>query len=121
MSERGRPKSVPFPTLRAAREAIVKKAEGIWERYEAMIAMAVAAGDYETANDAYKFLLTHMPTDGDGVRLLDPSVDKQGSKKGEGKSLPAIQIGLAIGGVQPAQKTLPQVVAVDIPQEEDPE
>lgn len=105
----GRPKGgEEFPKVRAAREALRQKAIGIWERYEDMIAKAVAAGDYETANDAYQFLITHMPADEDGTRMIDTSIDKVA--KESRRSMPTVNIGFKIGGVEP--QALPAAVEV---------
>ena len=108
---KGRPKGgQEFPKVREAREALRQKAVGIWERYEAMIVQAVAAGEFDVANSAYQFLITHMPADEDGTRMVDVSIDKQ-EKKDNRRQMPSVNIGFKLGGVD--QKALPEVTVVE--------
>ena len=106
-----------FPKVREAREALRQKAIGIWERYEDMIAKAVAAGDYETANDAYQFLITHMPADEDGTKMIDTSVDK--AQRETRRSAPTVNIGLQLGGVAQVPLLPPAIEVIDVGEEQE--
>lgn len=90
-----------FGTARAARELLRQRAEQIIKNYMEMAALAVAAGDYESAQKAYSDLAKHIPKDDDGSTAFDPDIDRKviaESKHGG----PAIQIGVAIGGLNRA-------------------
>jgi hypothetical protein len=107
-----------FPKVQAAREILRERAMEILEAYLATIAEARAAGDFEVATKCLQFLMEHMPEE-EGVRLLDISVDRP--REVESKGGPAINIGIALGGMnQP--KELPAVIDVQpIPPKNDHE
>jgi hypothetical protein len=88
-----------FPRVRAAREALKEKALELFDKHMKLIDLAMAAGDYETAEKALEFLSSHMPKDPDGTSFLDQSVDKV-EKKDKPSSLPSINIGFALGGIR---------------------
>lgn len=107
-----------FPKVREAREALRARAVELLEKYIKIIDQAAAAGDFETADKALRFLLDHIPAE-EGERVLDPSVDKptEGRSMGGG---PQVQIGLVIGGLEPKQ-LLPQAEVITIePVSKDP-
>lgn len=101
-----------FTKIQQAREALRDKADKIIEEYLDIAVQAKAAGDYETAAKALQWLIEHMPADEEGQSLVDTSVDKQ-KQQAQQQLGPAIQIGIAIGGANQAQKALPQAEIVD--------
>jgi hypothetical protein len=100
-----------FSKVYQAREALRDKADKILEEYLDIAVKAKEAGDYETAMKTLQWLLEHMPADEDGKALVDVSVDKQKQIVAAGPAGPAIQIGIAIGGVK--QKALPTIEVID--------
>lgn len=96
-----------FGKVRIARELLRERAEMILLEYMDIIQKAKDAGDYETAMKATQWLLDHMPSDEDGGRLVEQSVDKkqQVQEKQQG---PAIKIGIAVGGLGENRKALPK-------------
>lgn len=103
-----------FSKVYQAREALRDKADKILEEYLDVAVQAKEAGDYETAMKTLQWLLEHMPADEGGKALVDTSIDKQKQIDKSGPTGPAIQIGIAIGGVGKAQKALPSVEVVDV-------
>ena len=83
-----------FPRVREAREALAGKALAILQKYEMIIDLAIAKGDFETAETAARWLLEHMPNE-DGQRLIDPSAAKV--QEADGPRGPTIQIGVMLG------------------------
>lgn len=87
-----------FSAVRKAREAMKERAEEIIRLYFETWKQALAAGDYETAQKCASDLAKHIPKDEDGNTVFDTDVDKKMEIK-ETKQGPAIQIGVAIGGL----------------------
>jgi hypothetical protein len=90
-----------FPKIAEVREMLKERAAELLNLQRRIVYEALANQDYETANDANQFLLTHLPPDENGVRLLDPDIDKpkdQGKLQG-----PQISIGFALGGLNQTQ------------------
>lgn len=93
--------------MKEAREALADKALEVLEGYLSFIKDAHAAQEFEVANDAYQFLIRHMPkiTVGelDGG-MVEPNIDKdvKGSRpEKDNKPVgPTIQIGIALGQKQ---------------------
>lgn len=104
-----------FPKVREAREALLAYAEELIELKKKIILEAIAAGEYETADNAVNFLLSHMHAH-EGKTVLSTDIDKN---KGEsGPKGPVINIGFALGGV-PQTKGLPiEVTALSLPEAE---
>lgn len=86
-----------FPSVRKARVALKEKALEILEEYRSLIKQAAAAGKYEAALEAQRWLVDHIPAD-EGERLVDMSVDKPRQIEGGPKG-PTIQVGIALGGI----------------------
>jgi hypothetical protein len=106
-----------FSKVKEARELLKQEAETILRSYMQTIQMAVAAGQYEAALKAQQWLIEHFPED-EGVKMIDISVDRP--KQVEGQSGPAIQIGIALGGmVQPKRLEVPTIEAEVIQNEPD--
>lgn len=98
----------PFPKVREAREALRAKAMEIYEMQMRIIAEALAAQDFEVAAKANQFLMSHLPPDENGVRLLDADIDAPG-KGGREAMGPSIQIGFQLGGMTAPPRALPTV------------
>lgn len=86
-----------FSSVRKAREALRERAHELLNEYINICKQAAAAGDYETAQKGFQYLLSHIPNE-EGERLIDIDVDKKviADAKPTG---PTIQIGLSIGGI----------------------
>lgn len=105
-----------FPRVKEAREALRARALDLFNKHMKLIDMAMAAGDFETANKALQFLEEHMPSQ-DGERMIEESVDKVSTEKlGSG---PQVQIALVVGGLEPKQIASPEVITVE-PINQDP-
>lgn len=98
-------KHSPFPKVAQAREALKERAIEVLETYLAVIAEARAAGEFDVATRSLQWLMEHMPSADDGVKIIDQSIDKP---KIEAPSGPSINIGFALGGMG-EQKSLPPV------------
>lgn len=101
-----------FPKVKEARQVLKDRAVEILETYLQVCRDARDAGDYETAAKSLQWLIEHMPNDG-GETVIDPSAAKP---KVNDKALPtgpAIQIGIALGGVGQRQ-ALPPVEVIDV-------
>jgi hypothetical protein len=96
-----------FSKVRIARQLLREKSEEILAEYLDIVARARDAGEHEVAVKALQWLIDHMPADEAGDRMVDQSVDKTQPvvEKGTG---PAIQIGIALGGLGQSQKALPK-------------
>ena len=93
-----------FPAVRKAREALKEQALEILDEYRSAIKMAIASGKYEEGLKAYQWLLDHIPND-KGTRIFDASSDK--AVQSDGPKGPLIQIGFALGGVEPPRQITP--------------
>jgi len=108
-----------FTKVKVARELLRSKAEDIINEYMDVAAKAKDAGDYLTAAKALQWLIEHMPSEEDGTRIVDGSVDKQITPV-QGDSRPTIQIGIQVGGSAPNQlpiakpRELPKVEVIDV-------
>lgn len=98
-----------FSSVRKAREALRERAHELLNEYINICKQAAAAGDYETAQKGFQYLLAHIPNE-EGDRLIDIDVDKP-KEVDKSKSAPSIQIGVAIGGLQ---KQLPAETTVEV-------
>lgn len=87
-----------FTKVKIARELLREQAEEIVKLYMDNAKIAMAHGDYETAQKALQWLLEHMPSENDGTRVVDSGVDKQIQQQ-QGPTGPTIQIGIQVGGV----------------------
>jgi hypothetical protein len=109
-----KPKNAPkdavkyFSKVRIARQLLREKSEEILSEYLDNVAKARDAGQHEVALKALQWLIDHMPADDDGGRLVDQSVDKKQEVVEKGPTGPAIQIGIALGGLGGTQKALPK-------------
>jgi hypothetical protein len=102
-----------FSSVKKAREALKERAVEILEAYMSLAAQAAAEKDFETAADILWKLLDHAPADEGGDRVIDSSASKPPKTIEQGPSGPAIQIGIALGGIGP-QKALPSVEVIDV-------
>lgn len=111
-----------FSKVKIARDLLRERSEEILKQYLLIVDEARAAGDYETAAKAMIWLMEHMPADAeDGARIVDVSVDKKVQEVKTGPVGPAIQIGIAVGGLgekslkNPKKpKELPQVEVIEV-------
>lgn len=104
------PRRKVFPKIAEVREMLKERAAELLNLQRRIVYEALANQDYETANDANQFLLLHLPAGEDGVRLLDPDIDKP-TDKGQ-LHAPQISIGFAIGGLNQTQSLPPAPVGV---------
>lgn len=93
-----------FSKVAIARQLLKEKAEDILKQYLLVVDEARASGDYETAAKSLQWLIEHMPNE-EGERMIEVSVDKKIEEKQTGPVGPAIQIGIAVGGL--GQRSLP--------------
>lgn len=93
-----RPQRDFFSKVKVARELLREKSEEILREYLDIVQQAKVAGDYETAAKSMQWLIEHMPADEDGGRMVDQSIDKR-QEVNQKPTGPAIQIGIAVGGV----------------------
>jgi len=109
-------KTVParayFPKAKIAREELREKATELINLLIENAVEAKAAGEFETAAKSLQWLLEHMPSDDDGTKVIDTSVDKQAKTDSLPKG-PNIQIGVAIGGI-PQKAELPPATDVEV-------
>lgn len=98
-----------FSKVRAARELLRERASEILQQYLAVVAETQAAGEYEVAAKSLQWLIEHMPSEDDGSRIVERSVDKE-QQQIQGPTGPSIQIGIQVGGV--ARQTLPAATEV---------
>lgn len=100
----------PFAKVRFAREKLKAQAEELLDDYIQTIRMARAAGDFETAQKGFQWLIEHMPEE-EGERMIEVSIDKP--KQIEGHAGPTISIGFALGGVpQTKQLEAPTITVI---------
>jgi hypothetical protein len=117
--------SIGGPSLgsaRKAREALRARSEEVIKLYFETWKLALAAGDFETAQKCASDLAKHLPRDDDGLSVFDIDVDKPVQVE-KGKSGPAIQIGVSIGGIPRAAlpESAPTVQIIEIaPESNDP-
>lgn len=112
MSEELVQKRPYFSNVRKAREALKERANEILESYIALAALAMADKDYETAETVLWKLLDHTPEDDEGNRVLSAPSSKPPTSEG-GSSAPAIQIGIALGGLG-EHKALSKAQVIDV-------
>lgn len=105
---------IPFPRVKAAREALKEKALEIYEEYKALAAKAADAGEFAVAEKVLWNLIEHMPAE-EGEHLIDPSAAK--SNQTNLPMQPSIKIGIALGGIKDDTKALPEVTEIIIPKE----
>jgi hypothetical protein len=87
-----------FTKVKVARELLRDQADEILKQYLDIVQKAKDAGDYESAYKAMQWLIEHMPSEDDGTRVVDISVDKPAPVV-QGPVGPAIQIGISVGGI----------------------
>ncbi|MGE3341474.1 MAG: hypothetical protein AB7J46_06295 [Candidatus Altimarinota bacterium] len=96
--------------VRKAKEALKERAFLILEEFQQTIKEARAAGKYEEALSAYKWLIDHIPAE-DGERMVEGSSDKI-QVVDTGNKGPVINIGLKIGAISENAKQLPEVIDI---------
>ena len=101
-----------FPSVKKARAALMAKGDAIVEKYLKMIDMALAAGNFDVANDAFQFLIEHRPRE-EGVSIIEESAAKPKQVADTGHRGPVIQIGMTIGGTLKPQPEL-QTAVIDV-------
>jgi hypothetical protein len=101
-----------FTKVKAARELLREQADIILQKYLENVQQAMDRGDNETAAKALQWLIEHMPSEDDGTKIVDTSVDKQ-APQAQQTERPAIQIGIQVGGVNPKQ--LPATKPKELP------
>lgn len=99
-----------FSSVKKARALLRERAEELLNSYINVLKRAADDKDYETAAKGYQHLLEHMPAE-DGERLIDISIDKpkQIDARPQG---PAIQIGIALGGVTKPKELMDTIIDV---------
>lgn len=104
-----------FSKVRQAREALRERADELIDKYLQVVDFAIAKGDAESAYKALQWLLDHLPAEDDGSRVFDRSVDKVPPTSDSGSSAPAINIGIALGGIPERKpKALPKAEVIDM-------
>lgn len=101
-----------FSKVKEARRIIRERSVELFEKYMAEIDLASAEGDHKTSLEGLQWLIAHMPHDDEGDTMISSSIDKQADSKNTGPTGPAIQIGIALGGMKPEPKSLPAVIDV---------
>ena|SRR3990167_6757488 len=96
-------------SVKKARQRLMDRADEIIQKYLKMIDMAMAEGDFETANKAFQFLVEHMPKE-DGEAIITESAAKPKQVE-SGPSGPVINIGVKVGGS--SKDTLPEPVTIE--------
>ena len=119
MSEELTKTRIHMSSVKKAREALKERASEILEAYMALAAQAAAEKDFETAADILWKLLDHTPADEGGDRVIDSSASKPSKALEQGPAGPAIQIGIALGGIR-TPKELPSVEVIDVSPINDP-
>ena len=97
-----------FPRIREARELLLAQAEELIKLKLKIAKEALDARNYDAANDAVNFLLLHMPSV-EGKTVIDQDIDKP--KLDTKTSIPVINIGVALGGIN-KPKELPISIKV---------
>lgn len=111
----------PFSKIKTVRLALREHAEELYQQYMDTILRAKSAGEHEVALKALQWLISHMPPDEDGTKLIEPDIDKQQPTQ-LGSTGPSIQIGIQVGGTGKAlpkpkvKKALPSVKVETIDQ-----
>lgn len=105
--------STSFGKIKEAREALRERTQEIIDAYIQNAMLAQEAGEFEVAAKTLQWLIEHMPADEDGGRVVDNSVDKA-PKQDKKDSLPAIQIGFALGGLPAGTMPVKQLPAAAI-------
>jgi hypothetical protein len=106
-----------FPKVKEAREALAERAVEILESYIAVASAAMASQKPEVAAEVYRWLLDHMPRSVEGSSVIDSSAAKP-KELDSGPKAPAIQIGIALGGMPQPPKELPPVEVVEVKHED---
>ena len=101
-----------FPSVKKARQRLMERADEIVTKYLKMIDTAIAAGEMEVANDAFQFLIEHMPRE-DGESIIAESAAKPKQIVETGHKGPIIQIGMTIGGTSQPKSEL-QAAVIDV-------
>ncbi len=112
-------KRVYFSKVKEAREALAEESVNIVRDYMSFIKDAWASQEFDVANEAFQFLLRHLPKGEDDETVVDPNIDKD-VKGGRLKELPAgptIQIGIALGTPKPKKELAPAEV-IDVTDDE---
>jgi hypothetical protein len=100
-------------SVRKAREALRARAEEILESYLTLAAQAAAEKDFETAADILWKLIDHNE-DEDGERIISASSSKPPTNTSSAPTGPAIQIGIALGGLGTQVRELPKAEVIDV-------
>ena len=89
----------------------MERADEILEKYLKVIDLMVVAEQFEVANDAFQYLIEHMPKEG-GQAIIDESAAKPKAISDDGPRGPVIQIGVKVGGSE--KPALPEAVTIDV-------
>ena len=98
-------------SVKKARQRLMERADEIIEKYLKMIDMAIAAGDFETANKGFQFLVEHMPKE-DGESIITESAAKPKQIADNSFKGPVINIGVKVGGT--TKEALPEVTTIEV-------
>ncbi len=101
MADTNQTAKVYFTKVKVARDLLRAKAEEILNQYLDNIKKMQDLGDYAGAAKSLQWLIEHMPSEDDGTRAVDGSVDKSVQQVAEKPTGPAIQIGIQVGGITP--------------------
>lgn len=104
------PRKNMFPKVAEAKEALKARALAMAEKYEQAIDAAMKKGDFEVAIKAMQWFLEHVPAQ-DGVRVIDPSIDKAPSGE-KGPKGPRIVLGINLGNPGPRLKPINEPEAI---------
>lgn len=102
--------SPKFPRVREARQALLAEALNLIEIKKQIILDAMAAGEFEVADNAVNWLLSHMPSV-DGMTAVSQDIDAH--KQIEGPKGTQINIGFAIGGVTKPKELAPTTIDIN--------
>lgn len=106
-----------FPKSTEARQLLANRAQELIERYLELSKKAEDSGDYATAIESLQWLISRLPSDVRGLKVIDPHIDKQQVQ--ERPTGPQVNIGIQLGGVNSAtQKRLPKPIVTSEPIDE---
>jgi cytochrome c-type biogenesis protein CcmH/NrfG len=101
-----------FSRVKIARELLLERADEIINSYLEIAKLAKEQGDYKTASEALQWLISRMPGDAEGTKVVDASLDKAQVQQQQPDTRPMIQIGIQVGGLN---KNLPPAPAKELP------
>ena len=103
-----------FSSVKKARAALKERAFSTYEKLLKIIDIAAASGDFETAAKYTWMLIEHTAPE-EGETVIAGSAAKPIALD-SGPKGPVIQIGVKIGGTDHVAKQLPEIITVDIEQ-----